>query len=58
MKAKFLLAAILMLALSIGAANANPISTGTSTAMHANHANGKQMHHRHHRHHHHHMMHH
>jgi len=57
MKAKFLLAAILMLALSIGAANANPISTGTSTAMHANHASAP-VHHRHHRHHHHHMMHH
>jgi hypothetical protein len=60
MKAKIFLAATLMLALAIGSANANPVSTEVNKATTINHIDAKSgmapMHHHHRRHHHHHMM--
>jgi hypothetical protein len=58
MKAKFFLAATLMLALAIGSANANPVltsvnaTTAMSSANNGNHAPVKHHHHRKHRRHH------
>ena len=56
MKAKFFLAAMLMLALFVGSANATPLKAEASkTSMSKSNA---PVHHHHRHHHHHHMMHH